>query len=62
MNKIYNYRLGTTADLKQLQQLGLIAYGQYQSIITEENWEKWELGFNSDTNFLNLLDIATCFV
>lgn len=62
MNNTYNYRLGTTADLKQLQELGLLAFGQFKSTITQENWEKWEAGFKSDENFLNLLAISTCFV
>lgn len=61
-NNTLHYRLATEADLNQLQQLGLIAYGQYKSTITQENWEKWEAGFKSDENFLNLLAISTCFV
>lgn len=61
MNEL-NYRVATTADLSQLQQLGLRAYGQYKPIITPENWEKWEAGFTSDENFLGLLSISTCFV
>lgn len=60
--KELTYRTATKKDLKQLQQLGLLAYGQYKSTITQENWEKWEAGFRSDENFLNLLAISTCFV
>ncbi len=60
--KKLNYRTASEKDLKQLQELGLLAFGQYKSIITKENWEKWELGFKSDENFLNLLAISTCFV
>ncbi len=62
INNTYNYRLGTRADLKQLQDLGLLSFGQYKSKITQENWKKWEAGFKSDENFLNLLAISTCFV
>lgn len=61
MNEL-NYRTASQADIKQLQQLRLLAYGQFKSVITKENWEKWELSLNSETNILNLLDIATCFV
>lgn len=61
MNEL-NYRTASHADIKQLQQLRLLAYGQFKSVITKENWEKWELSLNNETNFLNLLDIATCFV
>ncbi len=60
--KELTYRTATNKNLKQLQQLGLLAYGQYKSTITQENWEKWEAGFKSDENFLNLLSISTCFV
>ena len=56
------YRTAIKSDLKQLQQLGLIAYGQFKQEITHENWVKWEQGFKTDSNFLNLLDISTCFV
>lgn len=56
------YRTATKKDLKQLQELGLLAYGQYKSTITQENWKKWETAFKSDDNFLNLLNISTCFV
>jgi hypothetical protein len=37
MTKEFNYRTATSSDLKQLQQLGLLAYGQYKSVITQEN-------------------------
>ncbi|HEY1046135.1 MAG TPA: GNAT family N-acetyltransferase [Bacteroidia bacterium] len=57
-----NYRKATESDLTQLQSLGLLAYGQYRPIITEENWDKWEANFNNDHTFLDLLKIATCFV
>lgn len=60
--KELNYRTALEKDLKQLQELGLLAYGQYKTTITQENWEKWEAGFKSDENFLNLLAISTCFV
>jgi ribosomal protein S18 acetylase RimI-like enzyme len=57
-----NFRTATYQDIKQLQQLGLIAYGQFKSIISEENWQKWESGFTSDDNFLSLLNIASGFL
>lgn len=57
-----NYRTADESDLAQLQALGLLAYGQYKSIITQENWDKWEAAFKNDDTFLDLLKIATCFV
>lgn len=62
MTKEFIYRTANISDLKQLQDLGLLAYEQYKSTITQENWDKWEAGFKSDENFLNLLSISTCFV
>lgn len=58
----YTCRIAGHSDLKKLQALGLVAYGQFKSILSAENWEKWEEGFNSDTNFSNLLDIGICIV
>ncbi len=56
------YRTATTSDLKQLQQLGLISYGQFQSVIGNDNWEKMKARHNDDSTYLNLLKIARCFV
>jgi ribosomal protein S18 acetylase RimI-like enzyme len=56
------YRTATKSDLKQIQQLGLLAYEQFKPILTQENWAKWEENFNNDSNFLDLLDKATGFV
>lgn len=60
--KELTYRTATIQDLKQLQQLGLLAYGQHKATITKENWVKWEKGFNDDANFTNLLSISNCFI
>lgn len=35
---ILTYRTGTINDLDQLQNLGIIAYGQFQSALTPDNW------------------------
>ncbi|MEP7196095.1 MAG: GNAT family N-acetyltransferase [Saprospiraceae bacterium] len=56
------YRTATEADLKQLQQLGVISYGQFQSILGDENWEIMKANKNNDDTYLSLLKIATCFV
>ncbi len=34
------YRKGSSADLDQLQKLGSASYGPFESILTQENWEK----------------------
>jgi GNAT superfamily N-acetyltransferase len=62
MNKEYTYRLGTKSDIKKLQALGLISYGQFKNTLTEENWKKMEDNFSKEETFIDLLDIATCFV
>ena len=60
--KELTYRTATEKDLKQLQLLGLLAYGQYKPTITKENWEKWETAFKDESNFIGLLKISICFV
>jgi len=57
----YQYRTATHDDIEQLRQLSLLAYGQFQSILGNENWEMMKANKN-DSTFLNLLKIAKCFV
>ncbi|MFM9946019.1 MAG: GNAT family N-acetyltransferase [Bacteroidia bacterium] len=56
------YRKTNITDLKAVQELTLMAYGQYKDILSKENWEKWETNFNDDNTFKDLFEIATCFV
>ena len=57
-----HYREGTTADLDALQKLGLIAYGQFQSALTEGNWQQLASFLTASENYSALLSTSTCFV
>ncbi|OYU97394.1 MAG: GNAT family N-acetyltransferase [Bacteroidetes bacterium B1(2017)] len=61
MNTI-SYRTANESDLKQLQSLGLLAYGQFQNVIGNENWELMKSRHKEDETYLSLLKVATCFV
>jgi ribosomal protein S18 acetylase RimI-like enzyme len=56
------YREGTPSDIPQLQKVSIEAYGQFKSIISPLNWEKWKLNFENEATFIDLFKIATCFV
>ena len=62
MNDEYTYRKGKLSDLKHLQSLGLKAYGQFESVLGEEEWKKMAAGCGAENTYLNLLNIAQCFV
>jgi len=34
-----SYRIGTINDIDQLQELRIVAYGQFQNALTADNWE-----------------------
>ncbi|MCD6068557.1 MAG: putative acetyltransferase, family [Bacteroidetes bacterium] len=56
------YRNGTTSDVDQLQSLGIIAYGQFQSVLTPDNWTLFNGNLQDKQKFIDLLKIARCFV
>jgi ribosomal protein S18 acetylase RimI-like enzyme len=56
------YRKGGLKDLKKIQNLTLLAYGQFKNIITKENWQEWEEKFNNESTYTQLFDVGTCFV
>ena len=57
-----SYRVGTINDLDQLQDLGIIAYGQFQSVLTPDNWEIFNGNLQDKQKFIDILNIAKCFV
>lgn len=56
-----SYRTAQISDLEKLKKLGLIAYGQFQNVLGDENWEIMKSNHNDNT-YLSLLKIAKCFV
>ncbi len=61
MNNL-SYRTAIESDLKQLKSLGLLAYGQFQNVLGNENWELMKANHNNDDTYLNVLKLAKCFV
>lgn len=57
-----SYRIGTINDVDQLQDLGIIAYGQFQSALTPDNWKTFNGNLQDRQKFIDILKIAKCFV
>ncbi len=57
-----SYRIGTIDDIGQLQELSIIANGQFQSVLTPENWEIFNGNLQNRQKFIDILKIAKCFV
>jgi len=57
-----NFREGNNEDKEQLKNLAIISYGQFQKILTEENWNKFYENLKADRSYTNILNIAKCFV
>ncbi len=58
----FDYRKGTLADINQLIQLTLHAYGQFNNILTNENVEAWKTNFGNESMYTKLLETGSCFV
>jgi ribosomal protein S18 acetylase RimI-like enzyme len=56
------YRPGTIDDIDQLQSVRLSAYGQFQSVLTQDNWTTFYGNLQDKQKLVDLLKIATCFV
>lgn len=56
------YRIGTLHDKEKLQNLGLNSYGQFKSILTEENWGKLNSFLTNENSYSDLLSNSKCFV
>jgi ribosomal protein S18 acetylase RimI-like enzyme len=61
-NNNLSFRIGTIHDVDQLQDLGIIAYGQFQSALTPDNWEIFNGNLQDKQKFIDILNIAKCFV
>jgi ribosomal protein S18 acetylase RimI-like enzyme len=56
------YRTATVADIPQLLQLGLVSYGTFQNILTEDNWAKLHGNLSNENVYWDLLNKSTCFL
>ncbi len=61
MNNL-SYRVGTIKDVDQLQNLGKNAYGQFQNALTPDNWKIFNGNLKDKQKFIDILNIAKCFV
>jgi GNAT superfamily N-acetyltransferase len=57
-----SYRVGTINDVDQLQELGITANGQFQSALTPGNWKIFNGNLKDKQKFIDILNIAKCFV
>ncbi|MCF2446124.1 GNAT family N-acetyltransferase [Dyadobacter sp. CY345] len=55
-------RTATEKDIPQLQKLGLNAYGQFETVLTNDNWIKLHSILLSEKTYPELLSKSTCFV
>lgn len=62
MKNNLSYRVGTINDVDQLQDLGRIAYGQFQDALTPDNWIIFNGNLQDKQKFIDILKIAKCFV
>lgn len=57
-----NYRQGNTEDLKNLKELAINSWQQFQRELTDENWQTLFNNISNDQTFSNLLATSHCFV
>lgn len=62
MKKNLSFRVGSIKDVDQLQELGIIANGQFETALTPDNWKTFNGNLHDRQKFVDLLAIATCFV
>ncbi|MDQ2862116.1 MAG: GNAT family N-acetyltransferase, partial [Bacteroidota bacterium] len=56
------YRQGTINDLKLLKNLAFKSWGQFESELTFENWQRLKTTLLEDKTFLGLLELSYCLV
>lgn len=61
MSNQFACREGTIADKDQLKKLGLVSYGQFRSVLTEDHWSKLHSFLLSENLYSELLKNSKCF-
>ncbi len=56
------FREASISDIDNLKQLVLDSYGQFENILSRDNWEKMYSFLNSEQSYLELLSKSTCFI
>ena len=62
MSHQFTYRMGSIADLQQLKDLGLIAYGLIKDRLTPENWHTMETGLKNEERVAQLINSSLSYV
>lgn len=58
----FTYREGSLADKEQLRHLGIISYGQYKPLLTEENFNVLHRNLSDGSKVEALISGSKCFV
>lgn len=56
------YRKGSITDLQSLKKLGLMAYSEYSSVLTPDNWKKFNTSLNDEAELEDLINKSAVFV
>ena len=56
------YRKGNLSDKEQLQQLGLLSYGQFEKMLAPNHWQNMETFLTAPNSYSELLSASTPFV
>ena len=51
MKKTFQFREGNIEDEKQLRVLALVAYGEFEKVLTKENWGKFHKALDSEDSY-----------
>ncbi|MBS1779284.1 MAG: GNAT family N-acetyltransferase [Bacteroidetes bacterium] len=62
INAMLHYRAANEADIDKLIPLGVLAYGQYRSFMSEEEWQTMLHSLQSRDMYRSLLDTGKGFV
>lgn len=53
---------GNIKDKDQLRELALVAYGQFENVLTKRNWKKLYDNLYAESSYTSILKMAKCFV
>jgi ribosomal protein S18 acetylase RimI-like enzyme len=56
------YREGSITDKEQLKQLGIVSYGQFSNVLSEEHWQTLKNVLNDKEKLIELIGISRIYV
>ena len=60
--KHFSFRSGTIEDLDQLHELANTAYGQFEKVLSADNWQIFKGNLQDEQKFADMINIARSFV